>query len=70
MTDRAAGGGRRKEEVGWAVGGLQQGKERTRVGLESAQSKEGSLFLKKIFYFLFSKPFAILQNILQIQNCL
>jgi hypothetical protein len=52
----AAGGGRREEEVGWAVGGFQQGKERRRVGLETAQSK-GSYFFsfKTIFYFYFSK---------------
>jgi hypothetical protein len=68
----AAGGGRREEEVGWAVGGFQQGKERRRVGLETAQSK-GSyfFFFQKYFLFLFfQNPLLFYKKGLQIQNYL
>jgi hypothetical protein len=50
---------------------LQPGRERERVGLKTAQSKEGSPFFQNLFLFsVFPKSFAILQNDLRIQNCL
>jgi hypothetical protein len=60
-------------ERSWAgpSDGLRPERERGRVGLETAQSKEESPFFKIFFYFLFSQnPLRFYKKILQIQNCL
>jgi hypothetical protein len=63
-------GRRRREKMGWVELG-RRGEEKERLGWLSAQNREEGFFPSKVFsIFCFQRSFAILQNILQIQNCL